>query len=78
LPYIVIMRTILAISLLITSSLAVDVTRNPTLDAKIKADATQLDKLADLPNDSDWLFDFTSQETYTYSPGSVVNVSFPS
>jgi len=37
---------------------AVDVTRDPDLVAKLKVAATQLDRLALLPNDEDWTFDF--------------------
>ena len=40
------------------TTLAVDATRNPELVAKLKAAATQLDRLALLPHDTDWLFDF--------------------
>jgi quercetin dioxygenase-like cupin family protein len=67
--------SLIAITTLIATVLAVDKTRDPVKVAKIKSDATQLDKLADLPTNSDWLFDFTAQETYTYSPGSVVNAN---
>lgn len=41
------------------SALAIDKTRDPALVAQLKAAATQLDRLALLPNDEDWLFDFT-------------------
>lgn len=37
---------------------AVDVTRDPGLVAQLKVAATQLDRLALLPDDSDWTFDF--------------------
>jgi len=37
---------------------AVDVTRFPDLVAKLKVAATQLDRLALLPHDEDWTFDF--------------------
>jgi hypothetical protein len=66
---------ILNLVLLASSAYAVDVTANPALDAKLKTDATQLDRLSDLPKDSDWLFDFRAQPSYTYSPGSVVNAN---
>jgi hypothetical protein len=54
---------------------AVDKTVNPALDASLKTAATQLDRLALLPSNSDWVFDFTAQPSYTYSPGSVVNAN---
>ena len=38
---------------------AVDKTRDPDLVAQLKTAATQLDRDALLPNDSDWLYDFT-------------------
>lgn len=49
--------------------------QNPQLVAQLKAAATNLDRLALLPNDSDWLFDFNAQEIFTFSPGSVVNAN---
>ncbi|GAB7347631.1 hypothetical protein MBLNU459_g4501t1 [Dothideomycetes sp. NU459] len=54
---------------------AVDKTRNPELVAQLKTAATQLDRDALLPDDSDWLFDFTAQEYYTFSPGGVINAN---
>ncbi|MCJ1229679.1 hypothetical protein MMC12_006348 [Toensbergia leucococca] len=54
---------------------AVDVTVNPALVGQLKTAATQLDRLNLLPEDSDWLFDFTAQPKYTFSPGSVVNAN---
>lgn len=44
---------------LVPSALAIDKTRDPELVAKLKAAATQLDRRTLLPNNSDWLFDFT-------------------
>ncbi|KAI9744090.1 MAG: hypothetical protein M1818_002242 [Claussenomyces sp. TS43310] len=61
--------------LLFSIAQAVDKTRNSTLDAEMKTAATQLDRLSLLPEDSSWLFDFTAQPGYTYSPGSVVNAN---
>lgn len=52
-----------------------DTTRDPGLVAKLKTAATQLDRLNLLSKDSDWLYDFTAQKEYTYSPGSVVNAN---
>jgi hypothetical protein len=57
----------------ISSVLATDITGNPSLDASLFTAATQLDRLNQLSSDSDWLFDFTAQPSYSYSPGSVVN-----
>jgi mannose-6-phosphate isomerase-like protein (cupin superfamily) len=67
--------SILKFAVLASTVHAVDKTVNPALDAKLKTDATQLDRLSDLPKDSDWLFDFRAQPGYTYSPGSVVNAN---
>ena len=38
---------------------AIDVTSNPELVAELKNAATNLDRMNLLPNDADWLFDFT-------------------
>jgi Cupin len=75
LPVVVSMKvsTLLKLAALFNTIYAVDVTVNPALDASLKTAATQLDRLALLPSNSDWLFDFTAQPSYTYSPGSVVN-----
>ena len=55
-------RVALAGALLISRhAVAVDVTRDPSLDANLVTAATQLDRLALLPDDKDWLFDFTVQ-----------------
>ncbi|MCJ1297880.1 hypothetical protein MMC08_000668 [Hypocenomyce scalaris] len=62
-------------SLLTTQVLAVDQTVNPQLVAQLKTAATQLDRLALLPDNSDWLFDFTAQPNYTFTPGAVVNAN---
>ena len=59
----------------ITFICAIDVTENPSLDASLFTAATQLDRLKQLPSDSDWVFDFTTEPSYTYSPGSVVNAN---
>ncbi|KAH7323450.1 RmlC-like cupin domain-containing protein [Rhexocercosporidium sp. MPI-PUGE-AT-0058] len=61
--------------LLTTAANAVDTTVNPQLVASLKGSATQLDRLKLLSSDSDWLFDFKAQESYTYTPGSVVNAN---
>jgi hypothetical protein len=44
-----------------SAALAVDVTTNPDLVAKLKMAATDLDRMKLLPKDSDWEFDFTKQ-----------------
>ncbi|KAI9870606.1 MAG: hypothetical protein M1830_004051, partial [Pleopsidium flavum] len=65
----------LLIGLLSTRVSALDQTGNPELVAKLKTAATQLDRLNLLPDNSDWLFDFNAQPSYTFSPGSVVNAN---
>jgi len=60
---------------LAATALAVDSTRNPSLNAELETATQQIDRLALLPSDSDWLFDFTAQPSYTFSPGSVVNAN---
>lgn len=69
------MKIFLPFSLLLLVVSAVDQTRDPALDASLKEAATNLDRQALLPNDSDWTFDFNAQPGYTYSPGSVVNAN---
>jgi len=54
---------------------AVDETINPQLDTSLENAPTQLDRLALLPKDSDWVFDFYAQPSYTYAPGSVINAN---
>ena len=56
-------------------ALAIDVDANPSLVAKLRMANTNLDRMKLLPSDSDWLFDFTKQEKYTFSPGGVVNAN---
>jgi hypothetical protein len=48
---------------------AVDKDSNPDLVAKLRMANTNLDRMALLPNDDDWLYDFTKSEKYTFSPG---------
>lgn len=67
--------TLLKLAAVSSTVHAVDKTVNPALDAALKTAATQLDRLALLPSDSDWIFDFRAQPSYTYSPGSVVNAN---
>ena len=62
--------------LLARESAAVDVTRDPSLDASLVTAATQLDRLALLSSNNDWLFDFTIQEPYyNFAPGGVTNMN---
>lgn len=72
-------RSLLALGLFAASfvlpTLAVDKTANPDLVAKLKTAATQLDRLALLPDDSDWVYDFTKKPFYTFSPGGVINAN---
>jgi len=57
-------------------AVAVDKTRDPSLDANLVTAATQLDRLALLPSDDDWLFDFTIQQPfYNFAPGGVTNMN---
>lgn len=65
--------SIIKLAMLCSTVHAIDKTVNPSLDASLKTDATQLDRLARLDKDSDWIFDFRAQRSYTYSPGSVLN-----
>lgn len=43
---------------------AVDVTRDPALDASLFTAATQLDRLKLLPGNSPWFFDFNAQQPF--------------
>ena len=54
---------------------AVDKDTNTDLVAKLRMANTNLDRLALLPKDEDWLFDFTKDDKYTFSPGGVVNAN---
>ncbi|KIY02548.1 uncharacterized protein Z520_01013 [Fonsecaea multimorphosa CBS 102226] len=56
-------------------ALAVDTDVDPHLVAQLRLVNTNLDRMNLLPNDSDWLFDFTKQDKYTFSPGGVVNAN---
>jgi hypothetical protein len=71
---------VLATALLTTTLwqgvVAVDKTRYPEKIAALDTAATQLDRLALLPNDEDWVFDFTKQDPwYNFSPGGVTNMN---
>ncbi|KAI9835491.1 MAG: hypothetical protein M1837_003775 [Sclerophora amabilis] len=54
---------------------AVDKSKDPQLIGLLKTAPTALDRFALLPEDGDWLFDFTKQDKYTFSPGGVVNAN---
>ncbi|KAK4942476.1 hypothetical protein LTR10_017772 [Elasticomyces elasticus] len=56
-------------------ALAIDVDKDPDLVAKLRMANTNLDRMNLLPDDSDWTFDFTKQDKYTFSPGGVVNAN---
>ena len=61
--------------ILASIALAIDTDTNADLVAKLKTANTALDRLALLPSDSDWLFDFTKSDKYTFAPGGVVNAN---
>jgi hypothetical protein len=54
---------------------AVDKDSNPELAQKLRMANTNLDRMALLPDNDDWLFDFTKQDKYTFSPGGVINAN---
>lgn len=58
-----------------TVAVAVDTTRDPGLIAQLDDAATQLDRLNLLSQNEDWLYDFTKQDYYTFSPGGVINMN---
>jgi hypothetical protein len=63
-----------AMAMFSSSVNAVDTTQNPDLVAKLKAAATQLDRLKLLPNNDDWIHDFTQDQHWNVDkPGSVSN-----
>ncbi|KZF20129.1 spherulin-1A [Xylona heveae TC161] len=68
-------RCAFALSVPLTAVRAVDKTIDPALVAQLKTAATQLDRLNLLPENSDWLFDYSAQPSFTFSPGSVVNAN---
>ncbi|OAP58912.1 hypothetical protein AYL99_06209 [Fonsecaea erecta] len=65
----------LACAAVASVALAVDTDVNPSLVAQLRVANTNLDRMNLLPNDSDWLFDFTKQAQYTFSPGGVINAN---
>lgn len=56
-------------------ALGVDNDTNPDLVSKLRMANTNLDRMNLLPKDSDWFFDFTKQDKYTFSPGGVINAN---
>lgn len=54
---------------------AANIMVDPALNAQLTGSSTQLQRLALLPDDASWKFDFTKQEYYTFSPGGVVNAN---
>lgn len=56
-------------------ALAVDNDKDADLVSKLRLANTNLDRMKLLPDDSDWFFDFTKQDKYTFSPGGVVNAN---
>jgi hypothetical protein len=67
---------ILVVLAVITSvTWATDKDQNPTLVSKLRLANTNLDRLALLPKDDDWMFDFTKQDKYTFTPGGVINAN---
>lgn len=66
----------LLLAALTQHAIAVDKTRDASLDANLVTAATQLDRLSLLPGDDDWLFDFTIQQPfYNFAPGGVTNMN---
>ena len=58
---------------LLQPTLAIDVDVDPALVANLKAANTALDRMKLLNTNDDWLFDYTQQSKYTFSPGGVIN-----
>lgn len=54
---------------------AVDKDVNPDLVAKLRMANTNLDRMKLLPNNDDWIYDFTTSDKYTYAPGGVINAN---
>ncbi|KPI44539.1 Spherulin-1A [Cyphellophora attinorum] len=54
---------------------AVDKDVDQDLVAKLRMANTNLDRMALLPNDDDWVYDFTKSDKYTYAPGGVINAN---
>lgn len=66
----------LLLALLWLKASAIDITNDPERVAKLTMAATQLDRLALLPSNADWTFDFTTQTYfYNWAPGGVTNMN---
>jgi hypothetical protein len=63
--------TILSLAVLAIVALvkAVDKDVDPDLVAKLRMANTNLDRMALLPSNDDWVYDFTKSDKYTYAPG---------
>ncbi|ETI29521.1 hypothetical protein G647_01974 [Cladophialophora carrionii CBS 160.54] len=65
----------IAFAVVASLALAANADRETDLVAKLRMANTNLDRMKLLPDDSDWFFDFTKQDTYTFSPGGVINAN---
>ncbi|KAM0327418.1 hypothetical protein ACHAQA_005704 [Verticillium albo-atrum] len=66
---------LLAVSLLMALTGAIDHSVDPALVSRLKSSPTELDKIKLLPQDSDWTFDYFASSMHSYSPGGVVNAN---
>lgn len=64
---------LLPLCLVATSALAVDIPKDPSLNAQLKTSATELSKLALIRDQL--VYDFKSSPFYNYSPGGVANAN---
>ncbi|GAB7360929.1 hypothetical protein MBLNU230_g0913t1 [Neophaeotheca triangularis] len=60
---------------LTNSVVAVDQAVDAGLNTKLAGATSQLERMAMLDSDEDWIFDFTKQEYYSFAPGGVVNMN---
>ena len=64
------------VALLVAQVAAVDQTVNPQLDDEIILSPTNYDKITKLlPNNTDWIYDFTTNKFYNFAPGGVSNAN---
>jgi len=72
-------RTIIAFAsafyLLASTCKAVDFPENPALVSRLKTTNTYLDRMALFPNHTDWVYDFTTNPRYSWTPSSVCNAN---
>jgi len=59
-------------AIIATLASAAGTATNTDLVQKLKMASTNMDRLNLLAKDSDWFFDFTKSDDYTFSPGGVV------